>query len=279
MGTPTAFQALYDTELLAAFERRQSLLRQTCTTRGMVKGNTFVFDIIGSGGASAQTRGANGQLQARVDDNNQVTLQMAEWHDLVEKTNFNIFSSQGDQRGAMQETSMAVINRKIDDLIIAQLATATQSISSSAVTLSVDAIMHAIVGLGSADAAEGNIFGLISWAGFGYLMQEKEITSKDYIEGTVLTGAIKRIRFTWAGVDWLVHNALPGKGTAAETLFVYNQAAIGHGMDTAGIKSPVGYDEKQDSSWARCSAYMGAKVLQNAGIVKIPHDGSGFALV
>lgn len=279
MGTATAFQALYDQELLAAFERKQSVLRQTCTTRGVVKGNTFVFDVIGSGGASAQTRGANGQLQARTDDNNQVTLQMAEWHDLVEKTNFNIFSSQGDQRGVMQDTSMAVINRKIDDLIITALATGTQSISSSAVTLSVDAIMHAIVGLGVADAAEGNVFGLMSWAGFGYLMQEKEVTSKDYVDTNVLPGAMKRIKFTWAGVEWQVHNGLPGKGTASETLFVYNQAAIGHGMNTAGIQSPVGYDEKQDASWARCSAYMGAKVLQNAGIVKIPHDGTGFALV
>ena len=279
MGTATAFQALYDQELLAAFERKESILRKTCTTRGIVKGNTFVFDVIGSGGASAQTRGANGNLQARTDDNNQATLQMAEWHDLVEKTNFNIFGSQGDQRGAMQDTSMAVINRKVDDLIIAELATATQSISAAAVTLSVNAIMHAIVGLGVADAADGNVHGLISWAGFGYLMQNDMVTSKDYVDVAQLPGAIKRIKFVWAGVEWQVHNGLPGKGTASETLFVYNQAAIGHGMNTAGIQSPVGYDDKQDASWARCSTYMGAKLLQNAGVVKIPHDGSGFALV
>jgi hypothetical protein len=45
-------------------------------------------------------------------------------------------------------------------------------------------------------------------------------------------------------------------------------------MDTAGLQTPVGYFEEQDYSWARATAYMGALVLQNAGIVVITHDGS-----
>lgn len=274
----TAFQALYDSELIAGFERHQSVLRQTCTTRGMPKGNTFVFDVVDSGSASAVTRGVNGQIPERANNQTQYTLQMEEWHDLVSMTNFNIFSSQGDQRGAMQRTSMGVINRKIDDLIIAQLATGTQDISSSAVTLSVDAVMHALVILGNANVPLGNdITGLISPAGWGYLMQVKEITSKDYVDTSMMVNA--PLMFKWAGVQWIVHTGLPGAGTAAETLFVYHKSAIGHGMDTAGMKSPVGYEEKQDSSWARCSAYMGAKLLQNSGVVLIPHDGSAFAAV
>jgi hypothetical protein len=36
-----------------------------------------------------------------------------------------------------------------------------------------------------------------------------------------------------------------------------------------GLKTPVGYNEEQDYSWARASMFMGAKLLQNAGVVVI----------
>jgi hypothetical protein len=274
----TAFQALYDAELIAGYERNQSVLRNTCTTRGVVKGNTFVFDIVDSGSATAVTRGVNGEIPGRANNQTQVTLQMAEWHDRAEMTGFNIFSSQGDQRAALQRTSMGVINRKVDDLIIAELATATQDISSTAVTLDVDAVMHALVILGNANVPLGNdITGLLSPAAWGYLMQAKEVTSKDYVDTSMMVNA--PLMFKWAGVQWVVHSGLPGAGTSAESLFVYHKSAIGSGMNTAGIQSPVGYDDKHDMSWARTSFYGGAKLLQNSGVVVIPHDGSRFAAV
>ena len=45
----------------------------------------------------------------------------------------------------------------------------------------------------------------------------------------------------------------------------------------ASIQTAVGYDEEQDYSFARASAYMGSKLLQNTGVVIINHDGSAFA--
>jgi hypothetical protein len=40
------------------------------------------------------------------------------------------------------------------------------------------------------------------------------------------------------------------------------------------MESPVGYDDEQNYSWARCSIFMGSAVLQNSGIVVMNHDGS-----
>ena len=74
MADNAAFQALYDQELIAAFERKQSVLRNTCTTRGIVKGNTFIFDVVGSGGATATTRGVNGKIPERSDSNTQYSV-------------------------------------------------------------------------------------------------------------------------------------------------------------------------------------------------------------
>lgn len=272
----TAFQTLYRQELIAGFERGQSSLRQSCTTEGVIKGNQIVFDVVDSGGATAVTRGVNGLIPARTDNNTQSTCTLVEWHDLVKKTNFNIFSSQGDQRGVMQDTSMKVMNRKMDDQIISELATSTLYAGVAAATLTLSKATHAIsVVLSNNVELDGNIRGLLTPAAFAYLMQVNEVTSKDFVGDQKLVNLPRM--FNWAGITWQVHTALPGAGTNNERLFVYHKAAIGHGMDVAGLQSPVGYDEEQDYSWARCTGYMGAKLLQNAGVCSIRHDGSAYA--
>jgi hypothetical protein len=57
---------------------------------------------------------------------------------------------------------------------------------------------------------------------------------------------------------------------------MYHRSSIGHAVDTGGIDSAIGYDPKQQMSWARCSLFHGAVLLQNAGVVRMIHDGSAF---
>ena len=87
-------------------------------TEAVIKGNEAIFLVGGSGGAKAVTRGINGLIPARADSLTQSTLTLTEWHDLVRKTRFNIFQSQGDQRRLMQETCRKVLNRRIDALTL-----------------------------------------------------------------------------------------------------------------------------------------------------------------
>src|SRR5271170_7357895 len=121
----SAFQIQYRQEFIKAFEQHESLLRETVTTEAVIKGQQAIFLVAGSGGAVAVTRGLNGRIPARADNNAQNTCTLQEWHDLVRKTGFNIFASQGNQRAIMQRTTMAVINRKMDQDIITELNTAT----------------------------------------------------------------------------------------------------------------------------------------------------------
>lgn len=274
----TAFQTQYRDEFIAGFEQNQSLVRQTTTTEGVIKGNQIVFLVADSGGATAVTRGVNGMIPARADNLNQYTATLVEWHDLVRKTNYNVFASQGDQRAIMQGTTMSVLNRKIDQDIIGELSAATQT-TGAAATMSLALAMKAKVILGNNEVpADNQLFALITPAAEAYLMQTKEFASVDYVNKKPFEEDKSSLQmFKWAGINWIVHPNLPGKGTASETMFLYHKSAIGHGMDTKGLQTPVGYDEEQDYSWARASAYMGGKLLQNKGVVKIIHDGSAFA--
>lgn len=275
----TANQAVYKQELIKTFERRQALLEPRVTTEGIASGSTFTFLINGSGGASAVTRGVNGRIPARANDDTQVTATMVEWHDKPQATRFNIFAGQAGarRRAAMQEESVAVLNRKADDLLITALSDATQYAGLTATTLTVDKAMHAVAVVlsGNVQLTANDVTGLLTPAGLAYLMQAKEVTSKDYVDVGPLPNMPVMIR--WAGITWVVHTALPGAGTSSERLFVFHRNAIGLARGEAGdMNVAAGYNDEEDYYYARCSRFLGAKLLQNTGVCSIRHDGSSY---
>lgn len=278
----TAFQIQFRDEFIAGFEQRQSLLRDSVTTEATIKGNQATFLVADSGDASAVTRGVNGLIPARADNLTQSTATLVEWHDLVRKTNFNVFASQGNQRSIMQQTTMGVVNRKIDTDILTELATGTVT-TGSAVTASVGLVAKAKTKLGNAGVPwDSNITGVISPAFEGYLMQTKEFASREYVNKLPSEGADAAWRdrpqaYFWYGVLWIVHPNVAGVGTASESCFMYHKSSIGHAINKSGIDSPVGYNEEQAYSWARCSIDMGPKLLQNSGVVEMVHDGSALS--
>ena len=271
----TAFNALYRQEFISAFAQRESLTRKTVTTEAQVNGSTCIFLVAGNSSDTAVTRGTNGLIPAVANSYTTKTATLVEWHDLRRETRFNIELGQGDHRRVMQMESMAVINRKIDDDIITELNTATQD-TGAAATADLSMVMYGIAILGNSFVPmDGNISALISPAFYAYLMQTKEFASADFVSNKPFTSGSRM--FTWAGVNFIVHNNLPGAGTNAEKCFLYHKNAIGHACDTANIGVKAGYDEEQDYSWARTSAFMGSKILQNSGIVVLNHDGSAYA--
>lgn len=270
-----AAQTLYRQEYIAGFERGVSLLRKTVTVEGEVHGTSFVFLVADSGSAGAVTRGLNGRIPTRSDSLTQTTATLTEWHDIPEATRYNIYTGQGDRRKIMQMSSMKVMNRKIDDLIIDTLETGTQD-TGTAVKADLKLVTYAKTILGNNNVPlDGQITALITPAFHGYLHAVKEFGNADYVNNKPFTNALQT--FTWMGINFIVHSGLPGAGTAAEKCFMYHKDAVGHACDIENLKVEVGYDAKQDYSWARTSAFMGTALLQNTGLIIMNHDGSEFA--
>jgi hypothetical protein len=274
----TAFQKQYRQEFVAEFEFGQSDLRATTVTEANVRGNEAIFLVAGSGGATAVTRGVNGRIPPRPDNLVQNTCLLREWHDVTERTDFNVLSSQSDQRRIMQMTTVKVLNRTIDIDILAELASATVTTGAAApASLSMVAKARAILGNAQVSIDEqDNMFGVISPAFEAYLIQIPEYSSADFVEVKPLTGPARRFR-RWAGVNWITHPLVAGVGTASETCFMYHRNAIGHAMHMGNLDIAVGYDDREALSWARASGHFGTKLLQNSGVVKMIHDGSAYA--
>jgi hypothetical protein len=266
----------YRREFVASFEQRVSPLKMTATKESVISGNQATFLISGSGGDTAVTRGVNGQIPYGNPTNTQVTATLVEKHAPYELTSFNIFASQGDQKRIMQMSSMAVINRDIDLTVLAELANATQDFGSGTATL--NTVLGAQAILGNADIPieeEDNMFCIVSPAFRAYLMQTTEFSSGDYVDVKQFGGPARRM-YRWAGINWVVSSRVTGLGTSSEICYMFHRNALGYACRVGEESVAIGYDDKQDSSWSRATTYHAAKILQNTGIVKITHDGSGF---
>lgn len=282
-----AFQIQYRKEAIMGFEQGVSLLGHSVTREAVIKGNQATFLVADSGGATATTRGLNGRIPARSDNLNQYTATLVEWHDLVERTSFNLFASQGDGRQIMQRTSLKVLNKKRDQDILGALQTGTNT-TGSAVPASLALVMKTVTILGNNEVPmedEDDMFFVASYAFKAYLMQIPEFTKSSYVEIPVLvkspfgdSGGIKVVRRfrRWAGFNWIFHPNIVGKGTNLEFCFAYHREAIGHALNSGELQALAGYHERQDFSWARTTAFMGSQLLQNKGIVVVKHDGSAY---
>lgn len=276
--TVQAAVATYRREMVAGFEASKSDLASLAVTKEtMSSGLTATFLVASSGGATAVTRGQNGLIPYGQPSNTQVTATLVEKHAPFELTGFDIFASQGNQKQVMQDASYAVIRRDMDDTILAELANATQDVGSGTFTLA--NVLEAVAVLGQNDVPieeEGNMFGVMTPAAWAYAMQLPTFTSGDYVDVKPLVGPARKM-WRWAGVNWIRSSRVSGMGTATELMYIWHKNAIGYAVNMGEEKIHVGYDEKQDTSWSRATVYHAAKILQNSGIIKFTHDGSGIA--
>lgn len=269
----------YRQQFVDQFEGKVSLLRNACTKESVIKGNSAVFLVAGSGTDTAVTRGTNGQIPYGNPTNSQLTATLTEKHAPYELTGFNIFASQGDQKAVMRQASMNVINRDIDLTILSELANATIDTGGYA-TASVAMVEKAKGYLGNNDVPieeEDNMFAIVSSGFLAYLRQTTEFASSDYVDMRVYSGATRKV-LRWAGVNWLMSARVTGVGTSQELCYMFHRNAIGYAVNVGEDSIHIGYDEKQDTSWTRATIFHGAKILQNTGIVQMKHDGSAFGL-
>lgn len=263
-------QVMYRDEFVASFEQRQSYLRDTVTNEGIVKGNSAIVLVTGQAEAMKE-RGVDGLIPASNETDTQVTITLKEMHHRTTATSFDIFQGQSDRRRIMQMRGMVAANKEIDDNILTALTAATTTFATTinnAASLSIGIIADMLYALYANQVDnDGQITCVWSPKMYARLMKIAQMSSVDYVDKKPLIDGPQPFKFL--GATHLMHPRVPGVGTATATNFIYHKAALAHLVDTAGIKTDIGYNGEHDYSWARHSIFHGSKVLQNAGILKV----------
>lgn len=270
---------MYRRQYVHTFEQKVAMLRHTATRELMSEGQQARFLVAGSGGATAVTRGTDGDIPYGASSNTQVTATLTEKHGAFEITGFNAFASQGPQLEIMRTNSMAVINRDIDLTFLAILDTGTQDANSTAQTADLNLITTAKAILGQADVDIENpdeMFAAITPGFRKYLEETTEFTNGDYVDFKPHANVTRKV-WRWSGVNWIVSNRITGVGTTAEKCYMWSKNAIGYAANVGEDRVYAGFDEKQGKSWTRAEIYHGGVVLQDTGIVRMNHDGSAIS--
>lgn len=274
-------QIQFRQEYIKGFEQRQSLLRQSTTTEAVIKGNQAYFLVADSGGAVAVTRGLNGYITPRSDNLTQNPCTLVEYHDLVQRTGFNLFESQGDGKRIMMDNSMGVIGRIIDRTIVTELSTATQDTGAPSTNVRDMAIRAQTILGNNSVPLDGRITLLVTPGFRGNMLKLPEFTNNFYVTNKPYeNGGAKwtdePTMYRWLDMNVIVHPNLPGVGTANEACFMYHVSSIGSAANIGDMSVTSGTDDEQDYSWVHAKIYTGAKLLQNSGVVVLYHDASAF---
>lgn len=272
MADLTVLQTLYGKEFVSAYEQKMSYIRGTVTTEGDVKGNTFVFIVEGAAD-TAVTRGANGNIPYASDDQTTASCTLAEYHHLARKNNFNVVSSSAPQRLSMQRRGVVSINNKTDALILAEFSNTTYSANggSAIAGMTINNLLEACAILDANKVPDdGERYGVLTPKAWAQVMKSTQFASRDYVSDQPF---MKHTMWRdWNGVKWCRHPTLSGVGTSTASCFVYHKTSTGHGLNMGEMVTKIGQNDEHDYSWARTSAYQGAKALQLGGIVKLIHN-------
>ena len=276
MANPEA--VVYRREFVESFNVGATLLMDRFTEESMTMGRSAVFDVATLGGRMS-VRSVDGRIPRRSRSDTQVTCTIDERVAKEEVTDFEKFTSQADERAKINRSIMISVNEEIDYHILTELANASTSYSSSAAPITLDTATKVIATLSQNKVPIGaqDLTWIISPMMEAKLPTIQGYTSSDYVAtkpldsgGNQFSGQ-RKIK-SWLGAGWIVHPNLPNTGTSSCTTYLVHRRAFGLAVPTSKIQYEAGRIPGELAECAVAGLMMGAKILQNAGILKFLHN-------
>ncbi len=269
----------YRREFVAAFNVGVSLLKNRGLEESMSMGRSAVFDVTAVGGRM-QKRSIDGRIPRTNVSDTQVTVTLEEYVKKFEVTDFEKFTSQSDERAKMNHRIMESVNQELDYVILNELANASTSYASGAAQTMTQAIATKVIAQlarGAVPINPSDLTWVITPDMHAKLLNMAGYTSADFVNSKPLAGdtgqydGTQKIR-SWLDIGWVVHTNLPGVGTSTATNYQFHLRALGVAAPDSQIKYSAGYDDQDHFHYASATVKAGAKLLQQAGVLKVVHD-------
>lgn len=276
MANPEA--VIYRREFIESFNVGKTLLADRFTEESMTMGRSAVFDVATLGGRMS-VRSIDGRIPRRSRSDAQVTCTIDERVAKEEVTDFEAFTSQADERKKINQSIMISVNEEIDYHVLTELANASTSYSASAAPITLDTATKVIATLSQNKVPIGanDLTWIISPMMEAKLQTITGYTSADYVStkpldsgGNQFSGE-RKIK-AWLGAGWIVHPNLPNTGTSSCTTYLVHRRALGLAVPSKRIQYEAGRVPGELAECAVAGLMMGAKILQNAGILKFLHN-------
>lgn len=272
LEAPTIFRDRFTDELHQDFERNGAKLLACVSNQGVVQADTVYFDIVDPGDEAVE-KGRDGRIPTSDLHFSQVSTTLQNHHKKYRIDDFDKFRANPNTVKAMQARGVGAINRKIDQIIVDQLDTATNAAGSPTIlsTLAEISKWVELLALNDVEIDSGNVFGIVSFRAWSQMLRIPEFKSRDYTDIKVTDQAYSVKMKEFLGVNWMMYNGLTGRGTSSSKCYLFHKAALGHMFD--GAPNPIFFDNTEDAySGVRFEVKHCAKMLLQRGVIQYVHN-------
>ena len=274
-----SFVQQYERDVHHVFQRRGSKILKTIRHKPGIIGKSTTFQKVGQGVATTKAR--HGAITPMNQEHTPITVPLqdfyaGDWVDKLDEAKLNI-----DEREVIAKGGAKALGRKVDELIIEQLETTTQSAVAWSIGSSA-AVRNSIIGMAEALYAndideDDDCYGLLTTKAWAMAMTVEEFSSADYVmEGEYQKGAPTRRYKEFLGIKWCQHTGLTGVGTTSASVFCYVKEAVGFASQNLSGDMENPESVRADISWYghRASHFVnhmmsgGAQLIDDLGVIK-----------
>jgi hypothetical protein len=284
-----SFVRQYESEVHHLFQRQGGYLRSAVRTKDNIRGSSTTFQKIGKGTATVKAR--HGVVTPMNQDHTPITCTLADfyagdWVDKLDEAKIN-----HDERMAIAMGGAWALGRKVDDQIITELDTTTQSAVTWAfgsVNQVENSLLATVQALDSADVPnDGQRFIALSPKAYSAAMKVESFASADYVRPDNQPMEQGQPVFSWRrwmNCLWTSHTGLPNVGSSGTKGFAWHKFAVGYATGAHSenkaqdqgmmIAAEITYHGDRVAHFVNHYMSGGAKLIDDTGVFELTLDDS-----
>ena len=268
MSISNSFIAQYVADVHEAYQQRGSKLRGTVRLKTGVQGATAVFQKNGKGAAGKKTR--HGNVPLMNVSHSTVTATLEDWYGADYVDHLDELKTNTDERLVVANAGAYALGRKVDELIVTRLDTASTVVAEASSGLTKGKILEAFATLNGKDVPDdGNRFAVVGAHQWNELLNINEFKSADFAGDKYpwLKGTESR---TWLGITWMFHTGLP-LVAGTRKCFLYHRSALGL-AESQEVKVFTDWVPEKAAHLVDHLLSAGAVLIDDDGVVEIGCD-------
>lgn len=260
-STNAAFIAQYSNEVKQLFQQDGTKLMDTVRVHKNVTGLTYNFHRMAA--IVANTKARDADLTGLDPTASQVTATLADYYAPVYVDKLDLFKTNANMRQEYAKSTAAALNRKIDDVIITELATATNTTATVTGGLTLAKILECMTYLNQNDVDPENRYLVIGAKQVSEALAIQQLTSTDYVSvQAILNSGIGSA----LGFKWIMSSRATAFSATGCYAYVSDAIGLAVGQD---VTTEVNYIPHKASYLTTSSVSLGAKIIDNLGITKM----------
>jgi len=263
----SAFVDQFESEIKVAYQQMSSLLRDKVRVK-TVTGDQTTFQNLGKGTAATKSRHGNVPVLNLTHTPKPATLADYYAGEYIDK--LDELKIQHDERGSVSRSISASLGRAVDAVIIAQLATTTNTTVHGTSGMTFDKVEAAYVVLGNADVPnDGMRYMAVAPRSWADLMDLDEFAREDYVGEPRLSGSFGMMK-RWFSFNIFEHTGLGAPSTIRDNPY-WHKDAVGLG-EGQGPMVQVDWVPEKAAWFVSGSVSVGAVLIDTTGVGEIQTD-------